>query len=214
MDGLHRLAHSLVTALIALRNTLTGPRPFLSPLAGDAVTLLRSDQFVLAPGRDPGVVLRDETGVHADFPLLDLQITLANRAAPPNSVGVRAVESDLVFSKHGKTLFRSPYMWYRTAESSSAPDPVTGTDRLSFERVAQTAPFDLAGGSTWSREVLLIPRQSWAAVDWHSFDEAVGKTCPTPSPLQAELCQGDLTLRVRLDNGVSLSITVAHFADL
>ncbi len=191
---------SLVTALIALRNTLTGPRPFLAQLAGDAITILRSDQFLLGAAGNAGILLRDENGQPGDFPLLIVQPALANRAPPPNGIGVRAIEGDLVFSRQGRILFSSPYVWYRTTTSSIGQDGAGKADRLVFDSAAQTAPFDLPGGGTWSREVLLIPRQSWEAVSWKNFDEQVTRNCPQPM-----LCQGEFTLRVRFDNGVQLT---------
>lgn len=71
---------------MALQSTLTGPRPVLAPMMDDAVTILRSDQFIVGPSAVAGVALRDETGKPTDFPLLMVQPTLANRAAPPNGV--------------------------------------------------------------------------------------------------------------------------------
>ena len=94
---------------MALQSTLTGPRPVLAPMMDDVVTILRSDQFIVGPSAVAGVALRDETGKPTDFPLLMVQPTLANRAAPPNGVGVRSIEGDLVLSRAGRTLFRSEY---------------------------------------------------------------------------------------------------------
>jgi hypothetical protein len=199
---------SLVTAVIALRNTLTGPRPFLAQLAGDSITLLRSDQFLLGSAATVGIVLRDETGTQSDFPLLLLQPTLANRAPPPNGVVVRAIEADLLLSRQGRTLFRSPYIWFRLTTSSATADNETKLDRMVFESTAQTAPFDLAGGGTWSREVLLIPRQTWSEISWKTLSERLNQDCPQPL-----LCQGELTLRVRLDSGVSLTDTCSFPID-
>lgn len=191
---------SLVTALIALRNTLTGPRPFLAEMAGDAMTILRSDQFLVGAAANLGIVLRDETGKQTDFPLLIVQPALANRAAPPNGIIVRAIEGELVLSREGRTLFRSSYVWYRTTASSVALDDATKLDKLVFESAAQTAPFDLPGGGTWSREVLLIPRQTWTAVSWKTLDNQVRQNCPQPM-----LCAGEFSLRVRLDSGLSMT---------
>src|SRR5215472_2773244 len=153
---------SLVTAMIALRNTLTGPRPFLAQMTGDAITILRSDQFLVGSTASPGITLRDETGKKDDFPLILVQPTISNRAPPPNSVGVRAIEGDLAFLRAGRTLFRANYNWYRWTTSSIAYDDEAKVDRLVFENAVQTAPFDLAGGGSWSKEVLLIPRDTWA----------------------------------------------------
>jgi hypothetical protein len=183
---------------MALQSTLTGPRPVLAPMMDDAVTILRSDQFIVGPSAVAGVALRDETGKPTDFPLLMVQPTLANRAAPPNGVGIRSIEGDLVLSSAGRTLFRSEYIWYRMTSSFSEPDDANKADRLIFESAAQIAPFDLPGGGTWSHELLLIPRETWAAVSWAAFDERVSQGC-------SQHCQGELTLRVRLDNGTLLT---------
>jgi hypothetical protein len=199
---------SLVTALIALRNTLTGPRPFLAEMAGDAISILRSDQFLLGPTANLGIILRDETGAQSDFPLVIMQPTIANRAAPPNGVGVRSIDGDLVFSLAGHTLFRSNYTWYRTTASSVTLDAETKLDRLVFESAVQTAPFDLPGGGTWSREVLLIPRQTWAAASWKTLDQQVSQNCS-----QQQLCQGELSIRVRLDDGASLTNLCTFYTD-
>jgi hypothetical protein len=158
---------SLATALIALRNTLTGPRPFLSSLVGDSITVLRSDQFTF------GLPLRDETGNPVNFPLLLIQPALGNRAPPPNGVGVRAIESNFRLSLRGKTLFQSPYVWYRFTESSAALDNGATADHIVFQSASIAAPFDLPGGATWSREVLLIPKETRAALNW---DTIVGVT--------------------------------------
>jgi hypothetical protein len=192
---------SLLTALIALRNTLTGPRPFLAQMADDTITILRSDQFVLGNPPTAGLVLRDETGTQVDFPLVIVQPTLANRAAPPNGVGVRGIEGDLAFSRAGQTLFRTSYLWYRATASSTTPDSATKVDRISFESAVQTAPFDLPGGSTWSRELLLVPRQTWGAMSWDPLVGQIVQNCLQ----QPELCMGEFTIRVRLDNGQSLT---------
>lgn len=193
--------------MIALRNTLTGPRPFLAQMAGDAVTILRSDQFLIGNPATLGVPLRDETGKHTAFPLLIVQPTISNRAPPPNSVGVHAIEGDLAFSRAGHTLFRSNYIWHRTTASSAVYDNEAKVDGLVFESAAQTAPFDLPGGGTWSKEVLLIPRDTWAAVSWSAFSEPVTHDCP---PHQ---CQGELSLRVRLDNSASLTAVCSFSVD-
>lgn len=191
---------SLVTAVIALRNTLTGPRPSLGGLAGEAVHLLRSDQFLLGSPERRGVVLRDEAGAQQEFPLLIVQPALANRAPPPNGVGVRSIEGDLSVSRQGKSLFRSSYAWYRLTASDIGFDAESGSDRIAFASAAQVSPFDLPGGSIWSREVLLIPRQTWAAVSWGTFETQLRQNCSEAAP-----CQGEFTLRVRLDTGVSLT---------
>src|SRR4051794_1058482 len=80
---------SLVTATIALRNTLTGPRPVLAALSGEAIHILRSDQFLIGTPERRAITLRDETGEHQEFPLVIVQPALANRAPPPNGVGIR-----------------------------------------------------------------------------------------------------------------------------
>ena len=196
---------SLVTALIALLNTCTGPRPFLAQLAGDSITLLRSDQFLIGPTETMGIGLRDQTGKPTDFPLLMLQPTLSNRAAAPNGIVVRAIEADLILSQQGRTVFRSSYTWYRLTTSSVTEDTKTKLDRLVFESTTQTAPFDLLGGDTWSREVLMIPRQTWSEVSWKALSDHVHESCPQPFA-----CQGEVTLRIRLDSGVSLT-DVCHF---
>lgn len=188
---------SLVTALIALRNTLTGPRPFLAELTGDAITILRSDQFL---SQSTAVPLRDEAGVSDDFPLLLVQTTLSNRAPPPNSVVVRAIDAEFVLSRQGQTLYRSPFEWYQLTESSASFDTALQADRIVFKSAAQIAPFDLPGGGSWSREVLLIPAETWANVDWRRFADQLEKNCAQPMS-----CKGELTLRVRLDSGVLLS---------
>jgi hypothetical protein len=172
----------------------------------DAVTILRSDQFIVGPSAVASVALRDETGKPTDFPLLMVQPTLANRAAPPNGVGVRSIEGDLVLSRAGHTLFRSEYIWYRMTSSSSEPDDANKVDRLIFESAAQIAPFDLPGGGTWSHELLLIPRETWAAVSWAAFDERVSQGC-------SQHCQGELTLRVRLDHNASLTAVCSFSVD-
>jgi len=164
----------------------------------DEITILRSDQFLVGPNAGAGIALRDENGKPTDFPLLMVQPTLANRAAPPNGVGIRSIEGDLVLSRAGHTLFRSEYVWYRMTSSFSAPDQVNKVDRLVFDSAVQVAPFDLPGGGTWSRELLLIPRETWAAVSWGAFDEQVSQGC-------SQQCQGELSIRVRLDNGASLT---------
>jgi hypothetical protein len=191
---------SLVTALFALKNTFTGPQPFLAQLAGDAITIFRSDQFLVGSPPMAAIVLRDENGLQNDFPLILVQTTLANRAAPPNSIAVRSIESDMVFFQAGQTLFRSTYFWYRLTTSSSVLDNESKVDRISFSSAEQIAPFDLAGGSTWSKEILFIPRQTWAAASWGKLDNEVLRHCD-----QQPRCQGNLLLHVRLDNGVTLS---------
>lgn len=191
---------SLCTAVIALRNTLTGPRPVLGGLDGEAITILRSDQFVVGSSSIPAIALRDEAGLAAEFPLLLVQPALANRAPPPNGIGVRGMEGDLTILRQGRTLFRASHVWYRTTASSAAPDADTGRDRLVFESAAQTGPFDLPGGTTWSREVLLVPRDTWAAASWPALADRVAAECGAPTS-----CVGEFTLRVRLDNGVSLT---------
>jgi len=191
--------------MIALRNTLTGPRPFLAQMTGDAITILRSDQFLVGSTASPGITLRDETGKKDDFPLILVQPTISNRAPPPNSVGVRAIEGDLAFLRAGRTLFRANYNWYRWTTSSIAYDDEAKVDRLVFENAVQTAPFDLAGGGSWSKEVLLIPRDTWAAVTWSSLLDPVARDC------SSDRCQVELSLHVRLDNSASLT-TVCGFA--
>jgi hypothetical protein len=175
-------------------------------MTGDSITILRSDQFVIGPTANLGIVLRDETGKQTDFPLLIVQPTLANRAAPPNGVGVRSIEGDLVFSQAGRTLFRSSYVWHRMTGSSVTLDSESKLDGLIFESAVQTTPFDLAGGGTWSREILLIPRETWAAVNWAVFAEKVSESC-------AQQCQGELSVRVRLDNGASLTELCTFLVD-
>jgi hypothetical protein len=114
---------------------------------------------------------------------------------------VRGIEGDLAFSRAGQTLFRTGYLWYRATASSTTPDSATKVDRLSFESAVQTAPFDLPGGSTWSRELLLVPRQTWGAVSWDPLVGQIVQNCLQ----QPELCMGEFTIRVRLDNGQSLT---------
>lgn len=190
---------SLLTAFFALRNTLTGPQPFLAQLTGDAITILRSDQFLVGTPPTPGMALRDESGAETDFPLVVVQTTLANRAASPNSIGVRSIESDLIFSNSGQILFRSTYFWYRITTSSATLDKDRKVDKLIFSSAEQVAPFDLAGGSTWSREIMFIPRKTWAAANWDKLADQIIREC---SPL---LCQGELQLRVRFDSGITLT---------
>jgi hypothetical protein len=72
-------------------------------------------------------------------------------------------------------------------------------DRLIFNSAEQTAPFDLAGGSTWSREVLFIPRETWAAAGWEKLDNEIIRKCSPQSP-----CQGQFLLNVRFDSGITL----------
>jgi hypothetical protein len=129
-----------------------------------------------------------------------VQTTLANRAAPPNSIGARSIESDIVFLQSGQTLFRSTYFWYRITTSSATLDNEAKVDRLVFNSAEQTAPFDLPGGNTWSREVLLIPRLTWAAASWDKLDNEIIQKCNRQSP-----CQGALLLHVRFDNGITLT---------
>lgn len=186
---------SLLTAWIALQNTLTGPRPFLSPPIGDAVTILRSDQF------NPGLPLRDQTGNQTYFPLLLIQPGLGNRAAPPNGIGVRAIDADLKVSYRGNALFQSSYVWYRFTESTVASDQ-GDTDHLVFQSVSQAAAFDLPGGATWSREVLLVPQKTWAEQNWNTFAHNVTQVCST-----LNVCHGQVIVHARLDDGVSLSGT-------
>jgi len=164
----------------------------------DEITILRSDQFVVGQPASVGIVLRSESGALTNFPLLVVQPTLANRAAPPNGIGVRSIEGELVLSRAGRTLFRSEYIWYRMTSSVAVPDSENKADRLVFESAVQTAPFDLPGGGTWSRELLLVPRETWAAASWAALDEQVSQGC-------SQQCQGELSVRVRFDNGTSLT---------
>jgi hypothetical protein len=190
---------ALVTSLFALRNTLTGPQPFVSQLTGDAITILRSDQFLVGSPASSGIALRDENEAPVNFPLVLVQTTLANRAAPPNGIGVRSIESEIVFTQAGRTLFRSTYFWYRITNSSATFNNDTKVDRLVFSSADQVSPFDLAGGTTWSREILFIPRKTWSATNWNKLDtEIIGKC-------SRFTCQGELILRVRFDNDLMLT---------
>ena len=197
---------SLLTATFALRNTLTGPIPVLAELPDTTVTILRSDQFLVGSSKSPSVVLREETGQQADFPLLIVPLTISNRAAPPNGISVRSIEGALSVLQAGRTIFRSEYVWYRLTTSSAEPDPETKADRLVVETAAPVAPFDVPGGSTWSREVLLIPRESWAAQDWKMFEDNVTRHC-------SQECQSGLSIRVRFDNGMSLTAQCSFSID-
>jgi len=109
----------------------------------------------------------------------------------------------------GRTLYRSPYVWYRLTTSSAAPEAATGLDRLVFESATQAGPFDLPGGSTWSREVLLVPQESWAAVAWPALAGQVAQACAPPAR-----CRGEFTLRVRLDTGAVLAGQCAFDIDV
>jgi hypothetical protein len=80
-------------------------------------------------------------------------------------------------------------------------DSATKVDRITFESAVQAAPFDLPGGSTWSRELLLIPRQTWGAVSWDSLVGQIVQDCLQ----QPELCMEEFTIRVRLDDGQLLT---------
>lgn len=191
---------SLCTATIALRNTLTGPRPFLAEMSGDAIHILRSDQFAIKAADRRMLTLRDENGIPQDFPLLIAQPALANRAPPPNGVGIRSIEGELVISRQGQTLFRSAYVWFRFTTSDSAFDSENKVDRLEFSSASQVSPFDLPGGGVWSREILFVPRQTWSAAKWDDFADKFVQECSRPG-----LCLGEFTLRIRLDNGVSLA---------
>jgi hypothetical protein len=111
----------------------------------DEITILRSDQFVVGQPASVGIVLRNESGALTNFPLLVVQPTLANRAAPPNGIGVRSIEGELVLSRAGRTLFRSEYIWYRMTSSVAVPDSENKADRLVFESAVQTAPLRFAG---------------------------------------------------------------------
>jgi len=186
---------SLLTASFALKNTLTGPLPVLADLQGLSPTILRSDQFVLGGSTTPAIVLRGETGEQADFPLLIAPVTISNRAAPPNGVGIRSIDATLTISRAGRTVFQSDYAWYRFTASSSVLDGNAKVDRLVVENAVAVAPFDLAGGTTWSREVLLIPRETWLAQGWPKFEEGV-HGCQ-------QGCDAKLTLRTRMENGQS-----------
>src|SRR5262249_2830278 len=109
---------------------------------------------------------------------------------------------------HGQTLFRSAYFWYRITETSVTTNSQASTDRLIFATTSQAAPFDLPGGSTWSREVLFIPRETWAVLDWVAFERRIASACSKPND-----CQGEVIIRVRLDDGISLGTTCRFALD-
>lgn len=201
---------SLVTSVIALRNTLTGPRPFLAGLEGEAVTILRSTEFRLGSPPAAALALRDESGQPAEFPLIIVQPALGNRAQPPNGIGVRGIEAELVLRDGARPLLRSEYVWYRTTESTSQPSPAGGgADLIVFGTAVQAGPFDLPGGTTWSREVLLIPRETRAEVGWTALARGLEETCAR-DPAR---CGGEVTLRVRLDSGAVLATRCAFGID-
>lgn len=190
---------SLVTATYALRNTISGPAPILADLQETTVTIVRSDQFVKASAARPSIVLREESGKPTDFPLLILPVTLSNRAAPPNGISVRSIDSTFSISRTGRTVFQSDYMWYRLTTSSAEPDHSGNSDRLVFETISPVTPFDIAGGTTWSREILFIPRETWAALSWKKFQDGITRDC-------TEACSSALSIRVQLDNGQTLAV--------
>ena len=134
-----------------------------------------------------------------DFPLVLVQVTLVNRAAPPNGIGVRAIEGELVLSKDGEALYRATYDWYRQANSSINSNQEGKPDRIVFDSVSQLAPFDLSGGTTWSREILLIPRDTWSRLSWEIFVQRISERCPAK-----ENCTIEFHLSARLDNGSML----------
>ena len=197
---------SLVTATFALRNTLTGPIPVLADLMDSTATILRSDQFVLASAQSPSIVLREETGRHAEFPLVIMPVTISNRAAPPNGISVRSIDGTLSIFQVGRTVYQSEYTWYRFTTSSSAPDREANADRLVIESASPVAPFDVAGGSTWSREVLMVPRETWAAQSWTKFRDGVIRDCE-------QQCRSRLSIRVRFDDGRTLTAQCSFAID-
>jgi hypothetical protein len=199
---------SLVTALIALGNTLTGPRPLFANLNGDSITLLRSDEYLVGSPPKLGLPLRDENGIKVNFPLILVQITLANRGAPPNGIGVRAIEGRLVLLQDVQNFFDSKYNWYQLTKSSATRNNETDIDTLVFDSTDQVAPFDLSGGNSWSREVLLIPEVTWAGLGWTTLAEKIDQSCKTPKP-----CRGQLILNVRFDNDLLLQQTCTFSID-
>jgi hypothetical protein len=183
---------SLLTATIALRNTLTGPRPVLGDLAGETITIVRSSE-VLA-GTPPQLIVtpQDETLQFADFPLLLVQPAVSNRAVPPNGTSVRWVRGEFTVAQGDAAVYRADYAWFRTLESDSylAAD---GQAVMRFAGVAQVGPFDLPAGGTWSREMLLVPVETRAARAWPAFLAAIDAACAPP----ALPCRGSLVVRLR-----------------
>jgi hypothetical protein len=189
---------SLFTAALALKNTLQGPLPFLA--GSKDVTIFRSSQFRLGNPAKPATSLRDETGQPSDFPLVIIQPALSNRAQPPNGIGVREITGELSIKQGTKVLFSLEYFWFRTTESTSQSDPHGGPDTLVFTSAAQSAPFDLTGGSTWSREILFSPIKTFKEKNWQAFSSAMTSNC-TAYPTN---CSGVVEVRVRLNGSNTL----------
>ena len=188
---------SAVTSVLALWNTLGGPRPFLLPLAGQSVAIFRSDQFHLGDGKtaavQSGLPFADEHGQPTMFPVLLVPVSLRNRAAPPYTALVTRVGADLVISKGGTPVFSAPYTWFYLTTSDAIDDDAK-VSHLRFRTADQIALTDLPGLVTWSHEVLLIPSQTYAGRSWDALGAAVRGSC------DADRCQGELRLRVETDD--------------
>jgi hypothetical protein len=184
---------SLVTSLLALRNTLTGPRPILGELAGETITIVRSSE--VRAGTPPQLIVtpQDESLQFTDFPLLLVQPAVSNRAAPPNGTSLRWVRGALAVTQGEAEVYRADYAWFRMLESDSFLSP-EGQAVMRFGGVAQVGPFDLPAGGTWSRELLRVPTETRAARAWPAFLAALEAACAPP----ARPCRGALTLRVRV----------------
>jgi len=196
---------ALITAGLALMNTLRGPRPYLGGLQGENITILRSSEFRLGNPAKAAAALRDENGQMADFPLVIAQPTISNRAQPPNGISVREITSKLSIAVGAKALFSLDYFWFRTTESTSEAYPDGSPDTLIFTSAAQPAPFDLPAGSTWSREILFLPINTYRSKDWQAFSNAIIANC-TPNPVN---CSGFLELSVRFEENTALKTQCA-----
>jgi hypothetical protein len=183
---------SLVTAVFALRSTFVGSEPFLGAMQGDTITVVRSDQ-----GDEPAPLL-DEDGKPAKFPLIVLQATVTNRGVPPYNFVVRSVATELAVSKAGSPLFKSDYVWYRL--TSSAAKAGTLPQQIVFGKSEQASPFGVLGGTTWSHEVLFIPKDLLKARAWDAFERVISQDCAANGS-----CLGAVRLTVRLDGDKTLT---------
>jgi hypothetical protein len=196
---------SLTTAGLALRNSLVGPQPVLGEMAGETVTILPSSEFRTGSPPKAALPLLDENRHPTDFPVLLVQPSLGNRAPPPNGIAVRSINATFTVRRGGpqngsETILRADYLWFRLVESNATPTDDQKWIAIVFSSTKQVAPFDLPGGTTWSQEVLFVPRQTLSEQSWKSFLEKLDRKCQTESVP----CVGEVAIEVRFADEQSL----------